>query len=133
MEVDSLNFCLTKFVQEVAKADGTRYPPRSLYSLITGIQRHLQKCGIKSIHYFPCFIFSFFFLLRLKMFRRKLDAEMKLASKDGLATASKKEERGEISVEDKAALWEKGLLGCQTAKSLLNTIYFYNGFRDGVL
>ena len=38
----SLNFWLTKFVEEVCKASGERYPPRTLYSICAGLQRHLE-------------------------------------------------------------------------------------------
>ena len=43
MMAESLNFWLTKFVQEICKADGQRYPPRSLYSIICGPQRLLGE------------------------------------------------------------------------------------------
>lgn len=42
MNARSLNFWLTKFVQEVCKVDGERYPSRSLYSICCGLQRYLE-------------------------------------------------------------------------------------------
>ena len=60
-------------------------------------------------------------------FRKSLDAEMKNATRCGIALLSKKETREEINDEEEAVLWEKGLLGGQTAESLLHTLYFYNG------
>jgi hypothetical protein len=42
MNALSLNFWLTKFVQEVCKVDGVRYPSRSSYSICCGLQRHLD-------------------------------------------------------------------------------------------
>ena len=45
MSVETLNFWLTKFVQEVAKANGERYPGRSLYMIAAGLQRHLGESG----------------------------------------------------------------------------------------
>ena len=41
----SLNFWLTKFVQEVADKTGGRYPPRSLYGTICELRRHLEDQG----------------------------------------------------------------------------------------
>lgn len=38
----SLNYWLTKFVQEVANKKGGRYPPRTLYGLVCGLKRHLE-------------------------------------------------------------------------------------------
>jgi len=41
MTAESLNFWLIKFVEEVCKENGERYPPWSLYSIVRGIQRFL--------------------------------------------------------------------------------------------
>ena len=38
----SLNYWLTKFVQEVANKNGGCYPPRSLYGIVCGLKRHLE-------------------------------------------------------------------------------------------
>ena len=38
----SLNYWLTKFVQEVANKNGGRYPPRSLYRIVCGLKQHLE-------------------------------------------------------------------------------------------
>ena len=43
MSVQSLNFWLSKFVCEVAKQNGERYPPKSIYLLICGINRYLLE------------------------------------------------------------------------------------------
>ena len=42
MTTESLNFWLSKFMQEVCKQNGKRYPARTHYSIVCGIQRHLQ-------------------------------------------------------------------------------------------
>ena len=39
----SLNYWLTKFVQEVAKKNGGRYPLRSLYGIVCGLKRHPEE------------------------------------------------------------------------------------------
>ena len=41
MSADSLNFGLRKFICEVAKQAGERFPPRTLYLLVCDINRHL--------------------------------------------------------------------------------------------
>ena len=38
----SLNYWLTKFVQEVANKNGGGYLPRSLYGIVCGLKRHLE-------------------------------------------------------------------------------------------
>ena len=37
----SLNFWMTKFVAEIGNRLGGRYPPRSLYQIVCGINRHV--------------------------------------------------------------------------------------------
>ena len=46
----SLNYWLTKFVQEVANKNDGRYPPRSLYGIVCGLKRHLEDVNINSKH-----------------------------------------------------------------------------------
>ncbi len=67
----------------------------------------------------------------MNIFRRTLDAEMKLACQDGLTNSTKMAKREEVTEEEKKIMWQKDLLGCQTAKSLI-TIYFYNGKLFGI-
>lgn len=43
MSTDSLNFWLSKFISEVAKQNGERYPSKTLYLLICGINRYLTE------------------------------------------------------------------------------------------
>ena len=38
----SLNYWLTKLVQEVANKNGGRYPSRSLYGIVCGLKRYLE-------------------------------------------------------------------------------------------
>ena len=43
MSVLSINYWLTKFVQEVAKPSRECYPPKTLYDIIAGIRRFLAE------------------------------------------------------------------------------------------
>ena len=52
---------------------------------------------------------------------------MKDATRPGVALQHKKAEKLPVTEEEESKFWEMGLLGCQSAKSLLNTVYFYNG------
>ena len=42
MDVLSLNYWLSKFVMEVAKKSGERYPLKSVYGIICSLKRHLE-------------------------------------------------------------------------------------------
>ena len=52
---------------------------------------------------------------------------MKDGVREGLHIKCKKEEKEFVSEQEEATFWEKKLLGTTSAKSLLNSIYFYNG------
>ena len=41
--VEEINYCLTRFILEVMRADGKPYPANSLYSILTGLLRHLRN------------------------------------------------------------------------------------------
>ena len=58
--------------------------------------------------------------------RSALDAEMKDATRAGVALQNNKAEKLPVTRKEENKFWEMGLLGCQSAKSLLNTVYFYN-------
>lgn len=50
MSAETLNFWLVKFVSEVCKPNGERYPARTLHSIISGLQRYLhEKNGEEAI------------------------------------------------------------------------------------
>lgn len=51
---------------------------------------------------------------------------------DNVANKTKKEDRETITAEEEKILLEKNLLGCHSAKSLLHTIYIYNGKLFGI-
>ena len=52
---------------------------------------------------------------------------MKDTTASEIDVASKKKVRSEITEEEEVVLWQKKLLGEHTAKSLMYTMYFYNG------
>jgi hypothetical protein len=59
-----------------------------------------------------------------------IDAEMKDATKCGVAQASK---RAEITEEEEeATLWDMELLGSYSAESLLHIVYYFNGKLFGL-
>ena len=51
MDAISLNYWLAKFVMEVAKDSGERYPPRTVYGIVCGLKRHLgNKYGDEALN-----------------------------------------------------------------------------------
>ena len=52
---------------------------------------------------------------------------MKNATKEGLYIKCQKEEKEFVTAEEERKFWEMNLLGTSSAKSLLYTVYYYNG------
>ena len=66
--------------------------------------------------------------LQVLVHKTLLDAEMKHATKSGIAVACKKEERKEVTAEEESLLcMGERTIGATTAESLLHTVYFYIG------
>ena len=60
-------------------------------------------------------------------------AEMKDGVREGLHIKCKKEEKELVTAEEERKFWEMNLLGTSSAKSLLYTVYFYNGKIFGLM
>ena len=121
MSVSSMKFWLPRFVLEVRRADQKHYPPDSLYSICSGLQRALKfadRADVKLLSD-PCF----------SLFRDTLDSEMKRLCSTGEYT---KKKAGVIGVQEEALLWEKGFLGDTNLSVLLDTlVYLYFAIRGG--
>ena len=70
-----INFWLCRFVLELRRRDGERYPPASLCQLCCGLLRHLRAAGRAEVNIFEQAEFH--------MFRTTLDSEMKRLSSTG--------------------------------------------------
>ncbi|KXJ16817.1 hypothetical protein AC249_AIPGENE22802 [Exaiptasia diaphana] len=103
MGAQSLNFWMIKFVQEVAKKDGDLYPPKTLNSIVCGINRYLED---KNDYNFMDKSDKRFSLLR-----KVMDAEMKESTKKGFGLKNTKPQREPVTAEEEEILWSKGLLG----------------------
>ena len=73
-----------------------------------------------------------FYYNRFATFLKVLDAEMKDATKCGVAQKCQRDLREEITEDEEGILWEKGLFGGHSAESLMYTIYFFNGKLFGL-
>ncbi|KXJ06320.1 hypothetical protein AC249_AIPGENE23591 [Exaiptasia diaphana] len=113
MGAQSLNFWMIKFVQEVAKKDGDLYPPKTLNSIVCGINRYLED---KNDYNFMDKSDKRFSLLR-----KVMDAEMKESTKKGFGLKNTKPQREPVTAEEEEILWSKGLLGVVQDKAF----YFY--------
>ena len=51
MEEKNINKLMSRFVQEVKQKDGNPYPPSTLVSLVSGIQRYLRENGRAAVSF----------------------------------------------------------------------------------
>lgn len=112
-----LDHILSCFVIECRRADGSPYPPKTLYQLCAAILRFMRDNEID-------LNFLYGKDMRFRNFRKTLDARMKQLATEGIGVTIRQADP--ISPEMENALWEGGHLGMKTSVALTNTIFFYN-------
>ena len=108
------------FVLETRRSDGTPYPPATLWSLVSGIQRAMQANKVP------------FLLLdrsddRFRELHLTLDSVSSDLHRQGVGAVRKS--AAVISSEDEDLFWEKGLLGTTSPAVLQHTVFFYVGLH----
>ena len=116
MEADAIGFWLPRFVVEMRKENGSEYPPDSVYSVCSGLQRHLRVKDRGDVNFFVHASFN--------NFRQVLDAQMKKLKSSG---NFEKKCADVISEELEDRLWDMKILGSHTPQALLNTVFYYMG------
>ena len=115
MPDDQLNYWIGKFILETRKADGSQYPPKTVFALVMGIQSHLRlNCG-REVNFLSSFLHI----------RQVLDSKMKGLSNEGMQLASKKADT--LNISDENNLWSSKALGDYNAKVLVRTVHYLNG------
>lgn len=119
MTANDLDFCLQYFIPSVRKANGSKYPPRTLKEMVALVQHHFQYNLGRT--------WSIFLDPEFSGSRIILDATMKQLAREGLVRPTKKAEM--IDLEHEQMLWTKGLLGTDSPQKLLDTLIFYLGLH----
>ena len=109
-------------------------PASTNWTLVTKDNWQLLDCIVQNFkmhrfgNWISCVVFR-----RFVLYRRCLDAEMKDGVRGGLHIKCKNEEKEFVTTEEERKFWEMNLLGTSSAKSLLYTVYFYNGKIFGLM
>ena len=118
---------LCKFISETRKSDGTEYTPRSLYLLLSAIQRN-----IRAIH--PDQEINIFQEPVFKPLKNVCDSVFRRLHSKGIGTETKA--TPVLSDNEEAKLWETGVISTANPTGLLHAVFFYNGknfcLRGGV-
>ena len=78
---------------------GSKYPPNTIYNIVTGIQRHLQEeCKRPEINFYSPYEHIF------ASFRATLDATMKERTAEGMGVVNHTEN---LTVDEKTEMWGK--------------------------
>lgn len=116
--VECLNYWLPKFIFELRKSDGSRYPRNSLISIVAGFNQYFQS-NDRHINLFKDDDF--------RHFRDVLDLACKESSRE--LTNISKRQADVITRNDEEKMWTLGVLGSDTPKKLIDTLLFLNGLH----
>ena len=118
---DSSELCkwLSLFTAETRKKDGSKYPPKSIYILLTGLLRHMRSLNASCPNFLDTENKDFTPL------HDCMDNVFRRLRTEGVGSSSKSAEV--FTEDDQRNLWEKGVLGRENPKSLLRTVFFLNG------
>ena len=118
LDEGELDDVLSTFIQQARKSNGDRYPGKTLYELVTSLQKHLEiKHRVTKVldkENFPSIYFA-------------LDASMKTSTELGVGLVIKQAQP--VTPEQEVILWEKRLLGDDNPQNLQRALFFLLGIN----
>ena len=111
---------LCRFFTEVRKSNGESYCPRSLSSLLAGLQRYHQSNSPHQLNIQERNgVFEPLHILLENLYKE--------LHSNGIGTVTS--QAAVISIEEEAKLWDSGALGSDNPESLLNAVFYLNGIN----
>ena len=117
---EELSKFLTIFIAETRNQNGEKYPPRTVYALLSGIIRSMVA---ENPQYHPNFLCKSD--PAFKTFHTAMDNLFKKLKSDGVGADAKHTEA--ISAEEEKQLWESGVLNVSTPTGLLRAVFYMCG------
>ena len=118
---DNLNFWVPQFINEVRRADGDPYPPRTIHQLLAGLQCSMLDHNNR----LPKFLDRTNPVFR--PIHSACDSVYHSLHCAGIGTSVR--HTAIISEEEEAKLWEKGILCVDNPKSLQRAVFYFIGKR----
>ena len=115
---DVLNVWLPMYVTETRNKEGKKYCPKTIYSLLTGILRHMTVENPRYPNFLdknPVFV----------GFHHSLDNLFRQLREEGVGAES--QQTPTIAIEEENLLWDEGILNTSTPKGLFRAVLYYNG------
>ena len=111
--------CLQRFVSEARRADGTKYPPKTLYQILCGLLRHARESQSNPSNFLDRKD------SRFKKLHATCDVIFKTLHEEGIGV--KKKSTPVVSKSDEEKLWETGVLNTSTPVGLQRAVFYYVG------
>ena len=118
-DVEALAYWLPRYAWEARNKAGKKYPPSTVYSLLSGLLRHMRSVVP------DCPNFLDLKDSRFKAMHAVVDAYFRSLREEGIGADVK--HTSIVSKEEENTLWEQGIIGANSPASLLHAIFFYNG------
>ena len=118
---DSKLLCkwLSLYVAEARKKNGSEFPPKTLYHLLTGLLRHMRSKNPTCPNFLDTSDSRFMSL------HNTMDNVFRQLRGKGVAAESKSTEA--FTKDEEQQLWTSGVLSTETPKGLLGAVFFQNG------
>ena len=110
-----MSYWLQKYVLGTRKKTGEKYPPKTVYLLLCGLNRYMKEKKSNSFNIFNRDTPDF------KLLFNTCDSLFRKLCEEGHGSESKATEP--ITKEDEERLWSTGVLSLYTPQGLLNSIF----------
>jgi len=110
---------LSRFAVEVRKTNGEPYPPTTIHQLLCGLLRHMRETSP------GCPNFLDKKDSRFKELHGTLDVHFHTLHSDGIGRQV--QHTDVFTKEDEEKLWDRGILGTNTPRSIQNAAFFIAG------
>ena len=117
--VEIISSCLQRFVLEARREDGTRYPPKTIYQLLSGLLQYSKEVQSTPVNFLDRGD------RRFKALHNTCDSEFRSLHDDGIGTERKS--AGILTNEDENILWDSGVLSTKTPDGLQKAVFYYVG------
>ena len=116
-----LSHWLSCFAAETQTKDESQYPPQSIYSLLTGIQKHMKNTNLEALTFLNKANNHF------RDLHNCLDVIFRRLCESNIGTSTV--HHNPFTKEEIDQLWATGVLGTSNPQSLLNAVFFNNGMQ----